>query len=302
MKMIVKAYCFYSIFLFGSIASVRLTSAPLPLVIWHGMGDSCCNPLSMGSIKDMVEKTIPGIYVHSLMIGNNVIEDTVNGFLKNANEQIVEACQKIANDSHLKNGYNAIGFSQGSQFLRAVAQRCPVPPMQNLVSVGGQHQGIFGLPKCPGPNVTLCEYIRKLLDYGAYLSFIQDRVVQAEYWHDPLNEQLYREKSIFLADINQENVINVTYKTNLMKLQNFVMVKFNNDSVVQPKETEWFGFYKPGSDTKTYSLQESPLYLEDRLGLKTMAEQGKLKFLAVDGDHLQLSTEWFIKNIVLIYL
>lgn len=24
---------------------------------------------------------------------------------------------------------------------RAVAQRCPVPPMQNLISVGGQHQG-----------------------------------------------------------------------------------------------------------------------------------------------------------------
>lgn len=37
-------------------------------------GDSCCNPLSMGSIKDIVEKTIPGIYVNSLMIGSNVVE------------------------------------------------------------------------------------------------------------------------------------------------------------------------------------------------------------------------------------
>ena len=33
-----------------------------------------------------------------------------------------------------------------------------------------------------------------------------------------------------------------------------------------------------------------------------MAEEGKLQFLAVDGDHLQLSTEWFINNIVKIYL
>lgn len=31
-------------------------------------------------------------------------------------------------------------------------------------------------------------------------------IVQAEYWHDPLNEQEYREKSVFLADINQERV------------------------------------------------------------------------------------------------
>lgn len=37
-------------------------------------GDSCCNPLSMGSIKDIVEKTIPGIYVNSLMIGSNIVE------------------------------------------------------------------------------------------------------------------------------------------------------------------------------------------------------------------------------------
>jgi len=38
------------------------------------VGDSCCNPLSMGSIKSMLESKIPGIYVRSLMIGNNIIE------------------------------------------------------------------------------------------------------------------------------------------------------------------------------------------------------------------------------------
>ena len=37
-------------------------------------GDSCCNPLSMGSIKRMLEQKLPGVYVRSLMIGNNVIE------------------------------------------------------------------------------------------------------------------------------------------------------------------------------------------------------------------------------------
>ena len=37
-------------------------------------GDSCCNPLSMGSIKRMLEEKIPGIYVRSLMIGDSIIE------------------------------------------------------------------------------------------------------------------------------------------------------------------------------------------------------------------------------------
>lgn len=31
-------------------------------------------------------------------------------------------------------------------------------------------------------------------------------LVQAQYWHDPLNEDLYRTHSLFLADINQERV------------------------------------------------------------------------------------------------
>ena len=31
-------------------------------------------------------------------------------------------------------------------------------------------------------------------------------LTQAEYWQDPLNLQEYVEKSVFLADINQERV------------------------------------------------------------------------------------------------
>ncbi|XP_031553367.1 palmitoyl-protein thioesterase 1-like [Actinia tenebrosa] len=270
----------------------------VPVVIWHGMGDSCCNPLSMGSIKGMLEKKIPGIYVRSLMIGNNILEDTENGFLMNVNEQIKQVCDKLANDPKLQNGYNALGFSQGGQFLRAVAQRCPKPAMLNLVSFGGQHQGVYGFPHCPGESVTLCNYVRKLLNLGAYISWIQDNIVQAEYWHDPLNEEEYRQKSVFLADINQEMTVNQKYKENLMKLKNFVMVMFANDTMVDPKESEWFGFYKPGQGKELYTLQESTLYKEDRLGLQEMDKAGKLHFLAAIGDHLRFSDEFFNEKIL----
>nr|KAF6507361.1 palmitoyl-protein thioesterase 1 [Rousettus aegyptiacus] len=131
-------------FLLGSCGALALghvdPPAPLPLVIWHGMGDSCCNPLSMGAIKKMVEMKIPGIYVLSLEIGKTLIEDMENSFFLNVNSQVTTVCQILAKDPKLKQGYNAMGFSQGGQFLRAVAQRCPLPPMINLISVGGQHQ------------------------------------------------------------------------------------------------------------------------------------------------------------------
>lgn len=59
----------------------------------------------------------------------------------NVNDQIDFAAKQIAADPKLKNGFNAIGFSQGSRFLRAYVQRYNTPAVKNLISIGGQHQG-----------------------------------------------------------------------------------------------------------------------------------------------------------------
>ncbi|KAL5016722.1 hypothetical protein ScPMuIL_006311 [Solemya velum] len=269
----------------------------IPTVLWHGMGDTCCNPLSLGSIITLIQQKIPGIYVKSLRLGNNFEEDFLSGFFMNSNDQIANVCKQLAADPKLQNGYNAVGFSQGGQFWRAVAQRCPTPPMYNLISIGGQQQGVYGFPRCPGDNSTICDYVRKLLNLGAYES-----LVQAEYWQDPLQEQKYRKKCIFLPDINQENTKNATYKTNLMKIKNLVLVKFLRDTMVDPKDSEWFGFYKEGQSKETFTLFESKLYTEDWLGLKEMNNTGRLHFLTSDTDHLQFSEEWFIQNIINVYL
>jgi len=60
---------------------------PVPVVIWHGMGDSCCNPASMGRIKQVIEDETGGLVI-SLKIGLSVIDDTINGFLKPVNKQV----------------------------------------------------------------------------------------------------------------------------------------------------------------------------------------------------------------------
>jgi palmitoyl-protein thioesterase len=60
----------------------------VPVVIWHGMGDTCCNPLSMGRIQKVIEQTIPGIYVNSLRIGNSFAEEVLSSFFVNINDQV----------------------------------------------------------------------------------------------------------------------------------------------------------------------------------------------------------------------
>lgn len=86
--------------------------------------------------------------------------------------------------------------------------------------------------------------------------------MQATYWHDPLNEEEYKKYSSFLADINNERTLNIDYIENLRSLEKLVFVKFDNDSMVQPVESEWFGFYKAGQAKEVESLQESEIYVE----------------------------------------
>lgn len=56
-------------------------------------------------------------YVKSIRIGNNIVEDFESGYFVHPDKQVAEACRQISSDPELQNGYNAIGFSQGAQFL-----------------------------------------------------------------------------------------------------------------------------------------------------------------------------------------
>lgn len=54
--------------------------------------------------------------------------------------------------------------------------------------------------------------------------------------------------------------------------------------MVQPIESEWFGFYAPGQDKQIQSMRDTAVYQQDLLGLKTMDQAGKIDFLSVVGD------------------
>merc|ERR1712025_1538618 len=137
------------------------------------------------------------------------------------------------------------------------------------------------------------------LHIGAYVDLVQNTLVQAQYWHDPIHNDEYLEKSQFIADINNERAVkDETYKENLVKLENLVLVKNLDDTTVEPRETSHFEFYAPGQDKEILPLRESPLYLEDWIGLKQMDEAGKLHFYDIPGGHLQLSLDWFKTEII----
>lgn len=38
------------------------------------------------------------------------------------------------------------------------------------------------------------------------------------------------------------------------------MVKFEDDSIVQPRESSWFEFYKPGQDKEVVPFNQSDIF------------------------------------------
>ena len=55
----------------------------------------------------------------------------------------------------------------------------PITPLRNFVTFGSPHQGVFGVPSCqafigdPVLGPALCELVRRLLNEGAYIPWIQ---------------------------------------------------------------------------------------------------------------------------------
>lgn len=173
---------------------------------------------------------------------------------------------------------------------RGLIQRCGAAKVVNFISLGGQHQGIFGVPACPSKGHSICKFYRMVVNYFAYTSWAQHHIAQASYWHDPYNEGTYRMKSTFLADINNEKSINDIYVKRLQRLNKFVMVKFLRDKIIQPIETSWFGFYPPDNDKVVLSLAETEVFVSDKLGLKRMMQEGKLLFLEVSSKVVSAET------------
>ncbi|KAL9600066.1 MAG: hypothetical protein Q9219_003436 [cf. Caloplaca sp. 3 TL-2023] len=272
-------------------AIARTDPIPLPLVVWHGLGDNY-KADGLRSIGSLANDTNPGTYTYYIRLDDDPSADRTATFLGNVTEQVSKVCRDLATHPILSRApaINALGFSQGGQFLRAYVQRCNNPPVRTLVTFGSQHNGISEFQNC-GENDWVCRSWDGYLKRNTWSHFVQSRLVPAQYFRDPDDLEGYLDSSNFLADINNERAVkNETYKTNLMRLRRFVMFMFEADTTVVPKESAYFAEYNKTSDEVT-RLQDRRLYKEDWLGLKRLDEKGRLEFKVAEGRHMQLSEE-----------
>ncbi|KAF2542719.1 hypothetical protein F2Q68_00030392 [Brassica cretica] len=129
---------------------------------------------------------------------------------------------------------------------------------------------------------------------------LEDHIAPSGYIKLPNEMSKYLEHSKYLPKLNNERPTerNSIYKERFTSLHNLVLVMFQGDKVVMPKESCWFGYYPDGATTPLLPPQQTKLYTEDWIGLKTLDAAGKVKFVSVPGEHLQMAHDDVVKHVV----
>lgn len=203
--------------------------------------------------------------------------------------------EKVRADPNLANGFNCVGLSQGNNICRGYIQRYNDPVVNTHLSIHGPLVGVAALPHCypdSEKSGSLCVELSDLLSKLAYTSKMQDLLFQANYFRDVnyVSTPQYKLTSQMGNWNNEDGTIDKTIKTNFAKTNTFAMIKANEDSVVVPREGEWWGAYD--SDYKTIlTMKETSWYQSDSFGLKTADAAGKIYFESTDGNHLDFTDE-----------
>lgn len=275
------------ILIFITIIQTCFTSYPVVLI--HGIGDSCSN-YGMDSITQFFASTLNTYTVCIETAGG--IEDFITSF----KSQAEAACNSIKADPNLKNDFSIVGISQGSLLARYIIQACDMQgKVKRYVSIGGPQMGVAKVPHCEsGP---LCYIINNLVYKSIYTSFVQNHVGPAGYFKD-INDYLnYLQYSSFLSDLNNEKEIkNQSYKDRILNLEKVVLIKFSSDTMIIPKETAWFQYYT--ADGTVQNLQDSDFYINDYIGIKYLNEQNKINFVELQGNHLEFDKDDILKTMI----
>ena len=278
------------------------------VVFWHGMGDYGADENSMGVLQRAALDAVgeETTCVKSLMFGASASRDRWAGYVGHVNAQVDAVCELLASDRAVKHaqGYHGYGFSQGGQFMRAVVERCASRvKAKTLVTFGAQHMGVESIPGCgddgDAPTMT-CKWLNRAASSVSASAWARWNVVQAQYFRDTRTHESYQrylETNVFLPEINNEGQDNenVEYRNAMASLEKLVCVMFENDDMVYPKESSWFGSRVIGVGNRTtvvpYDQNES-IYAS--LGLDALDADGRIELILVpNARHLEFTLDWF---------
>ncbi|GMH65302.1 hypothetical protein TrST_g9549 [Triparma strigata] len=274
-------------------------SKALPIVVAHGMGDSCFNS-GMKSITKAAGAKV-GAYSTCIPTGDSRIKDTINGFLLNMDASVDVFAEGVKNDPELADGFNAFGLSQGNNLIRGYIQKYNgvegYPTANTFMSICGINAGVGAFPNCnPEGKVIggICEGITEILGDLAYNSFVQNILFQANYFRDPskTDSDKYKKYSQLAQWENEGDDVDASRNEKFAMTSQYVWVLGTEDTVVWPREGEQWRAMDPEDPFGTLlQWNETKWYKEDTFGLATADAANKHNFESFDGQHIQFTQD-----------
>ncbi|KAF8749636.1 Alpha beta-hydrolase [Rhizoctonia solani] len=262
----------------------------------------------MTEFAELIKQVHPGIYIHSISLSDDQSADQKAGWFGDVNAQVDIVATELSTIPSSRTGSTPLDSLKAASFS---------VPMLNAISRDVNRVTFYvGLPGPylrPSPSSPTVRHThsdhrstnrRNTALRGMYSNYAQSHLVQAQYFRDPRSAhdlQSYLTANTFLADINAEipDTDQALYKRNLVSLDALVLVLFSEDKTVVPKESGWFGSYRPVNlsepdamgDEDMVSMHQQPIYKDDRIGLRTLDEAGKIHFTTCEGPHMRISDD-----------
>ena len=146
--------------------------------------------------------------------------------------QSKKVCQSIQNNFHFQGNFSIVSFSHGGLIGRYIIEECEMKGrVKKYIAIGTPQRGVGKIPLCF--TGIVCYGLQKISSFLIYSSIIQNHVVPAGYYVDVFDKESY---------LNNEVTINEKYKERFSQLDKVVLMKFNSDTILYPREGAWFEF------------------------------------------------------------
>jgi len=270
----------------------RAEKTHLPVVLIHGI---MSDHYAMIPTEKLIYKYMPGTYVKNVKLGAGKMTSFCNMY-----DQVEWLRRELQNDPELKDGCNIVAHSQGGLIARYFVERYNKPRVYNYISWGSPQCGVFGTPSKIDNRFVWMNLLEMFTYRLLYSALFQRYVSFSGYWRDTLHYDQYLKKCQFLPYLNNEvrHSYASLFKRNICNLQNMVLVASTAEDIIEPVASCHFGSYRIGSVDEIEELNNSRLFAEDLLGLRTLYESGRLHMRVAQCTHgeYQEDKENFLNN------